>query len=192
MPLPFAVPFGLLVGASLAWLARAELARSEVPPWLSRAFFITLGYALLVVGPVLGYFVAFHGDWAYLFLVSKDRIPSAVDLLLVLFAALHIPLGFALAAPLAAARRSTPLLRVSAALALVLALSAVVLARRLGTSATLAQFRGGFGAVPIAKSALGPGLLTSWVALAAGYAWTATALGRVRRRANPAANPARR
>lgn len=183
MPLPFAIPFGLLVGVSLAWLARAELAKSEVAPWLSRPFFVTLGFALLVVAPVLGYFVTFHGDWAWLYLFDAARVPSAIDLVLVVAAALHVALGFVLAASFPGTRRATLLLRASVAVALAMAVAALVLSRRLGTSATLAQFRGGYGAVPVAKSALGRGVLLSWLALAGGYAWAVHALGRLRRRA---------
>jgi hypothetical protein len=51
-----------------------------------------------------------------------------------------------------------------------------VAGHRLGVSASYAQYHGGFGAVPIGKSLLGRGVLLSWLALAAGYAWSAHVL----------------
>ncbi|AKV03867.1 hypothetical protein AKJ09_10530 [Labilithrix luteola] len=182
MPLPFAIPVGLLVGMTLAWLARSELARSEVPLVLARPFLVALGLSVLVFAPVVGYFAAFHGDWAYLYLVRWNRVPSALDLAFVLVAAAQIPLGFALASPWAIAKRSSRFLTASAiALGVVLAASAVT-ARRLGVSATYAQYQGGFGAVPIGRSPLGRGVLLSWAVLAAGYAWTAHVLRSARSR----------
>src|SRR5258705_10681645 len=97
MPLPLALPFALACGLTLAWVARAELARSEVPLVLARPFLVALGLGAIVFAPVVGYFVALHGDWAYLYLVRSGRVPSAVDLLLVVVAALQVPLGFAIA-----------------------------------------------------------------------------------------------
>src|SRR4029079_14589911 len=120
MPLPFAFPLGLVLGMTLAWLARAELARSEVPLVLARPFLISLGLGTIVFAPVVGYFAALHGDWAYLYLVRWSGVPSAVDLLLVVLAALTIPLGFAIATPWAIARRGTRVLQVNAAVAMLL------------------------------------------------------------------------
>lgn len=165
-------------------MARSELARSEVPLVLSRPFLVALAFALLVLLPVLGWFVAVHGDWAYLYLVDTSRVPSAVDLVLAVLGALHVPLGFALAAPLAVARRPVRLLWAGAALACVVAVACAALSRRLGTSASFAQWAGGFGLVPIGQSPLGRGVLTSWVALAAGFGWASLAVrsGRTSRR----------
>src|SRR5262245_26570628 len=109
MPLPFAVPIGLLLGMSLAWLARVELARSEVPLVLARPFLVAVGLGAIVYAPVVAYFVARHGDWAYLYLVRFSRIPSAVDLALIILAAAQLPLGFAVATPWAIAKRGPAL-----------------------------------------------------------------------------------
>jgi hypothetical protein len=114
MPLPFALPVGLLLGMTLAWVARAELARSEVPLVLARPFLVALGLGVTVFAPVVGYFAALHGDWAYLYLVPWSRVPSAVDLVLVLVAALQVPLGFAIGTPWAIAKRGTRVLQLSA------------------------------------------------------------------------------
>jgi hypothetical protein len=182
MPLPFALPVGLLLGMTLAWVARAELARSEVSLVLARPFLVALGLGGLVFAPAVGYFAALHGDWAYLYLVRWSRVPSALDLFLVLVAALQVPLGFAIATPWAIAKRGTRVLKVSAALAALLVVAGVILARRLSVSASFAQYHGGFGAVPLGRSPLGRGILLSWVALALGYAWSLHVLRSVRRR----------
>jgi hypothetical protein len=182
MPLPLAIPVGLLLGMALAWLARAELARSEVPLVLARPFLIALGLGALVFAPVVGYFAAWHGDWTYLYLVSASRVPSAVDLLLVLVAAGQIPLGFAIATPWAIARRSARVFQVMAAIAGVLVIASAVFARRLSISASWAQYHGGFGGAPLGRSTLGQGILLSWIALAVAYAWSVHALRSSRQR----------
>lgn len=171
MPLPFALPIGLLIGMSLAWLARVELARSEVPLVLARPFLVAVGLATIVYAPVIAYFVARHGDWAYLYLFRFNQVPSAIDLALVVVAAAQLPLGFALAAPWAIARRGPGLLKIGAATGALLLVASFIVARRLSVSASYAQFHAGFGIVPLGKTALGRGVLLSWVALLAGYGW---------------------
>lgn len=178
MPLPLAIPFGLLVGMSLAWMARAELARSEVPLVLARPFLVALGFAALVVAPVLGYFAALHGDWAYLYLVPWARVPSAVDLVVVAVAAAQVPLGFALSVPWAIAKRSDRFVQAGAACAAVGAALCALSWPRLSVSASYAQFHGAFGVVPIGQSSLGRGVLASWGALALGFGWSARVLRR--------------
>jgi hypothetical protein len=172
MPLPFALPVGLLMGLTLAWFARAELARSDVSLILTRPFLATIGLAALIFGPVVGYFTAFHADWAYLYLVRPSRIPSAVDLVLVMLAAAQIPLGFVIAAPWAIAKRSARVLKVTVALAAPLLMGCVVFSRRLQVAATFAQFHGAYGTSALGGTPLGRGILLSWVALALGFAWS--------------------
>jgi hypothetical protein len=176
MPLPFALPIGLILGMSLAWLARVELARSEVPLVLARPFLVAVGFGAIVYAPVVAYFLVRHGDWAYLYLVRQGEIPSAVDLALVLVAALQLPLGFAVAAPWAIAKRGPALLKVGAAAGAVLLALCVLGARRLSVSASYAQYHAAFGVAPLGKSPLGRGVLLSWVVLLAGYAWSARVL----------------
>jgi hypothetical protein len=182
MPLPFAFPVGLIIGMTLAWVARAELARSEVVLVLARPFLVAVGLSAIVYAPVVGYFAALHGDWTYLYLVRWSRVPSAVDLLLVVLAAVQVPLGFAIATPWAIAKRGTRILQVSAGVATVLVIACAIFARRLAVSASFAQYHGGFGAVPIGRSPLGRGILLSWLALALAYAWSLHALRSPRRR----------
>lgn len=176
MPLPFAYPVGLLIGMSLAWLARVELARSEVPLVLARPFLVALGLGFVVYAPVVAYFVAMHGDWAYLYLLRFGRVPSAVDLALVVAAAAHVPFGFALATPWALSKRGPALLKAGAAVGLLVVALAALAARRLAISASFAQFHEGFGVMPIAETPLGRGVLLSWVALLLAYALSAHAL----------------
>ncbi len=172
MPVPFAIPVGLLLGMTLAWVARAELARSELPLVLARPFLVALGFGFVVLAPVVGYFAALHGDWAYLYLVRWSRVPSALDLAFVAGCAMAVPVGFAIATPLAIARRGTRLLQINAAVAAVLIVAGAVFARRLSVSASFAQYHGGFGGVPLGRSPLGRGILLSWTALALAYAWS--------------------
>jgi hypothetical protein len=181
MPLPFAIPVGLLLGIALAWVARAELARSEVALLLARPFLVAVAFGVIVFAPVVGYFAALHGDWSYLYLVSWSHVPSAVDLFLVLVAAAALPLGFAIAAPWAIARRGTRVLKVTAGVGGALVVACAVFARRLAVSASFAQFHGGFGGVATSRSPLGRGILLSWIALALAYAWSLHALRSPRR-----------
>ena len=176
MPLPLALPISLLIGMSLAWLARVELARSEVPLVLTRPFLVAAGLGAIVHAPVLAYFVTMHGDWTYLYLVRFSRIPSAVDLALVCLAAVQVPLGFALASPWAIAKRGPALLKAGAVVGALLVVACIVAARRLSVSASYAQYHAGFGVVPLGQSPLGRGVLLSWVALLAGYGWSAHVL----------------
>lgn len=176
MPLPLALPFALLVGMSLAWLARFELARSEVPLVLARPFLISVGLAFLVYGPVVGYFVTMHGDWSYLYLVRFRQIPSAVDLVLILVAAAHIPIGFALASPWAIAKRGPALLKLGAVIGALVVVVCIMVSRRLLVSASYVQFHGGFGIAPLGKTALGRGVLLGWLALLGGFGWSAHVL----------------
>jgi hypothetical protein len=183
MPLPFAFPVGLLVGMTLVWFARGELSRSEGPLVLARPFLLCAMLAAFVFAPVVGYFAALHGDWAYVYLVRSSRVPSAVDLTLVLLSAAQIPVGFAVAAPWVMAKRNSPLLAVFGVLFGLVLIACVLSARRLGLSATYAQYHGDFGTVPIGRSLLSRGVLLGWAALVFGYAWTVRALRISKRRA---------
>ncbi len=176
MPLPLALPIGLLIGMSLAWLARVELARSEVPLVLARPFLVAAALGAIVHAPVVGYFVAMHGDWSYLYLIRFSRIPSAVDLTLVVVAAAQVPLGFALASPWAMAKRGPALLKIGVAIGALLLAGCIIASRRLAVSASYAQFHAGFAVMPLGKTPLGRAVLLSWAALLAGYAWSAHVL----------------
>jgi hypothetical protein len=184
MPLPFAPFVGLALGATFAWVAAQELSRTEGPIVASRAFAIVAAFAALVWVPVLGYFVAFHGDWSYLYLVPWRRVPSAIDLGGVLFAGLTVVAGFALSVEPIRKRRFAPVVgAIVAPLALVIA-GLTLTARRLGVSGTYAQFQGDFGTETIGSSPLGKGVLFMGAVLAAAVAWTALSLVRTGARAS--------
>ena len=102
MPLPVAPLVGWLLGVWLAWAAREDRPADDRPLLLSRPLLVSVALAAFVFGPVVGYFNAFHGDWSYLYVVAWHRVPSAIDLVLVLLASATLPFG--LAAGRAAAR----------------------------------------------------------------------------------------
>jgi hypothetical protein len=179
VPIAFAPFFGLALGAALAWIAAAELARDDGPIVASRSFAIVAAFAGLVWVPVVGYFVAFHGDWSYLYVVPWRRVPSAIDLGLVLLAGAAVVGSFWLAVEPVRRRRFGP---VVAAIVgpTVLAVAGLSLAtRRLAVSGTYAQFHGDFGTQPISASPLGKGVLLMGVVLALGIAWTVRWLNRM-------------
>ncbi len=182
MPLPFALPVGLLLGITLAWLSRVELTRADAPLLFARPFLVALGFGALVFAPVVGYFAALHGDWSYLYLLRWGRVPSAVDVILVFFAGLQVPLGFALAAPWAIAKRGTLFAQVSGALLALLAIAFAICARRLEVSGSYAQYHGAFGTAPVSRSPLGRGILLSWLALSLAFAWSIHVLRPLRAR----------
>lgn len=181
MPILFAPLGGVLLGALLAWFARAELAREEGPLALSRPFAITALFAAFVYGPIVGYFAAFHGDWAYLYWIPSRAVPSAIDLALVLLAMTTIPIAFAVAARPARGQRLAVVGAIGGVPAVLLTLLVIALQHRLSTSASYAQFHGDFGTEAITASALGRGVL--WMALAGmlGLAWAVWSIRAERR-----------
>jgi hypothetical protein len=179
VPIPIAWLVAFALGAAYARVAQAEIARSEGPLVASRPMAIVLGFAGLVFLPVAAYFAAFHGDWAYLYFVTWQNIPSAVDLALVLAATSMVPAGFVASVGLIRARRSRAARGLAVLIGLPLALAAIlaaVFAHRLGVSASAAQYSGGFGVEPIAHSVLGKGVLWGLLALGAGVGWAMRAL----------------
>jgi len=140
---------------------------------------VVVGFSSLVLFPVAGYFAAFHGDWAYLYFVNWQNVPSAIDLALVLLAAALAPAGFAAAVLFIRARRSRASQAISVLVGLPVGLAAIlaiVFARRLAVSASAAQYAGGFGVEPIATSALGKGVLCALLAVAGGAGWAVRTL----------------
>jgi hypothetical protein len=179
VPIPFAPLVGLALGAVLAWIAAPELARVDGPVIASRPFAIVAAFAGLVWLPATGYFVAFHGDWAYLYVVPWQRVPSAVDLGLVLLAGAAVVGGFWLAVRPVRKRRTGPVVAMVAVPGAVAIAGLTLSARRLGVSGTYAQFHGDFGTEPIGASVLGKGVVVMGVLLALAIAWTVRALLRM-------------
>jgi len=180
VPIPFAPLVGFALGAILAWVAAPELAR-EGPIVASRSFVIVAAFAGLVWLPVVAYFVAFHGDWSYLYVIAWRRIPSAIDLGLVLLAAATVVGGFVGAVKPVRKRRFGPVAALVGTPSALAVVGIVVAARRLAVSGTFAQFHGDFGTEPIGASALGKGVLVMGIVLSVGLAWTAASLARLSR-----------
>lgn len=179
MPIVFAPLVGLLLGSALAWAASSELVSSEGPVALSRPFGVVVAFAAFVWFPVVGYFAAFHGDWSYLYLVSSRRVPSAIDLVLVLAAsAIVVGAFWATAHPLRK-RRLAPVFAMMAAPAVLLLVALPLSLRRLAVSGTFAQFHGDFGTEPIGASVLGKGVLLMGFLLVLGVGWTVHSLARM-------------
>jgi hypothetical protein len=179
VPIPFALPFGFALGAALAWIAAPELTRDDGPIALTRPFAVVASFAAMLWLPIVGYFVAFHGDWSYLYLVAGRRVPSAVDFGLVLLSAAAVLGGFFLAVTPVRKRRLGPV----AAMVVTpgaLALAVVALSvRRLAVSGTYAQFHGDFGTEPIAASTLGKGVLLMATLFTLGLAWVVRSIARM-------------
>ncbi len=176
MPIVLAVLAGFLLGVAFAWMARVELGRVDGPVVASRAFTVVLGFAALVYGPLVGYFVAFHGDWTYGYAVAWHRVPSAVDLALVLLAGASVLIGVVAAAHAARARRLNAVAWLAAVPAAGFALALAWGGPRLAVSATYAQYHGGFGVLPIGAAALGRAILVMGAVLALGLGWAVRAL----------------
>lgn len=165
-----------------AWLARSELSRADMRLYESRAMRVVLGFATLVFAPVVAYFAIWYGDWAYLYLVSWRRVPSAVDLFLVAIGSASVLGGFAAAAPFARAKKLGPLGAIFGTPLVLLLLLVLGFQKRLGTSGSFAQFHGGFGTEPITQTDLGRGLLWMLAVLVLGIAWSVRLLRTLARR----------
>jgi hypothetical protein len=179
VPIPFAPLIGLALGSALAWVASPEVGRDDGPIALSRPFAVVGAFAALLWLPVVGYFVAFHGDWSYLYLVPWRRVPSAIDLGLVLLSAAAVLAGFWLAVRSVRKRRLAPLVVMVVAPAALAVLGFTLAVHRLGVSGTYAQFHGEFGTEPIGASTLGKGVLLMGAVLTLGLAWTVRSLVRM-------------
>jgi hypothetical protein len=178
VPILFAPLVGFLVGVILAWVSRDELARSEGPLVLTRPVLLAAAFAFFVYAPLVGYFAMFHGDWAYLYLYPHARIPSAIDLSLVLVSGLTVPAGSMVAAPAARSKKLGVVVRLGAVPATLAAGLFAWGARRLAVSGTYAEFHGSFGTSPIGASTLGRGVLFMTIVAALGMGWTLRSLGR--------------
>jgi hypothetical protein len=176
MPIPLAPLVGLALGAALAWVAGPELARDDGPIALSRPFLVVAAFALLVWLPAVGYFLACHTDWSYLYLVPSRSVPAAVDMALALLAAAAVAGGFRLAAPAVRRRRAGPVVALVVVPGAVSAVACALAGRRLAVSGTFAQFHGDFGTEPIVASTLGKGVLFMGIVVAVGVAWVVRAL----------------
>jgi hypothetical protein len=173
MPVLIALPFGLCLGVSFAWLARRELRRVTTGELGSRGLAIATLFALLVFAPVSAYFLAFEPDWCLAYLVDTAQASSALPPALLLLSLASVPGGFLLGRLLLErAHDEASLLRALSGGA-VLTLGAVMLGlRRFAVQGTYAQFHGDFGTQPLAGSSLGYAvlLLGFWLTAGLGFA----------------------
>ena len=192
MPAPLAPLIGFVLGVAFAWWAREELARSQGTGAGigSRSLVIVTLFATVVFAPIGSYFLAFEADWSYAYFIDTRRIPSALQLALVLLDAASVPVGFVVAASHARARKLVPLLTLGTPPILVVLIGTAAFAGRLSIQASYAQFHGDFGTRPVAGSSLGYALLWMDTLLVLGSVWTIRQVQRLTVRARAATLPA--
>jgi hypothetical protein len=165
MPVFLAPLFALFTGSLFAWVGRDGAARDRARE--RRAILVAGGYSLLIFVPALSWFLAFYGDWSYLYLVPAERIPSAVDAMLVGAAALLVPgVTLALVGRRAGTQDLVPRVVVASGTLFLLAFGLAW--RRVAVHATYAQFHGDFGRTRIAGTPLGATFVLAVLVLAAG------------------------
>ena len=146
---------GFLLGMTFARSSAEELTADPTTVFGARCFVVTMLFAALLFAPASAYYMAFHGDWAFAYMLDASRVPSAVVLALVLFNGGCVTAGFVVAAPLVRRHNTKGLLTVAGVLSLVVLVLLLLFARRLGVAATYAQYRGGFGVRSLAGTPLG-------------------------------------
>lgn len=159
MPAFIAPLLGLVLGAVFAWASADELSTDPTSVLGTRSLVVATLFSILVFAPAAGYFVAFDGDWAFAYLINTKRVPSAAVLAFVLIDAISVPVGFVIAAPHARRRHLRNLLSLGALPTFVSVLFVMIFARRLSTSASYAQYHGGFGTQSVAGTPLGYALV---------------------------------
>jgi hypothetical protein len=182
MPAPFAPLLGFALGIAFAWWAREELARTAVSGGVgTRSLAIVTLFATLVFAPINAYFLAFEADWSYAYFVDTRRIPSALQLALVLLDAVSVPVGFVVAASHAKSRKLVALLTLAGPALAVVFVGLVLTAGRLAIQASYAQYHGDFGTRSVAGSSLGYALLWMDTLLVLGIVWTGRQVQRLGR-----------
>lgn len=153
MPLPLAPLIAFAIGVFLAWRSRTETNHDD-SLWNLHTLAVTL-YAFMVFAPVTAYFAVFATDWSFAYFFEGRRVPSALSLALILFAATALVGGF-VAGRRALERHAPGELAWLAGFPLALVVTAfAALYDRLGVDATYDQFVSNFGREPIFTSRLG-------------------------------------
>jgi len=178
MPVLIALPFGLCVGVSFAWLSRRELRR--VTPGPGRGLAIAVLFGLFVFAPVSAYFLAFEPDWCLAYLVDTSQASAALGPALLLLEVASVPGGFLLGSwVLGQSADEVILLRVLSA-SVIVTLAAVMLGlRRFAVQGSYLQYHGDFGTQPLAGSSLGYAVLLLGFWLTAGLAFAVWNLRRL-------------
>ena len=172
MPAMVAPLLAFVLGLAFAWSASEELASDPTSVVTTRSLLVSTLFAVLVFAPAAGYFLVFHGDWAFAYLADTRRLPSAVVLALALVDAALVPAGFVVGAPFARQRRLKRLLTIAAGPTFLALMLMLVFARRWGSSASYTQFQGDFGVQSVAGTPLGYALVWMNGVLAAAVALT--------------------
>jgi len=175
---PISPLLGLVLGLFFGWAARGPNT-ANVGSLSSRALLVVILFSLLVFAPICSYFLAFAPDWTYAYLVDSERLPSTVDLALVLINAASVPAGFLLATHQSKSRPRATITRLGFAPALICLLFITISIKRLGVDASYAQYHGDFGTRPLAGSPLGYSVLWMLLVLGGATAWTAHSLTRI-------------
>ncbi|GAC1352620.1 MAG: hypothetical protein NVS3B20_17280 [Polyangiales bacterium] len=176
MPLPLAPLVAALIGVAFGLIGRDEIRRTSASPFATRGFLIVALCSLLLLGPALGYFIAFYPDWAYAYLLQGERVPSAFDLLEVVVIALIPPAAFAWTARALRRHAVRELVRGAAALVVLLAVAVALTGPRLIVATTFQTFREGYDLKPIGGTSLGVSILWIDGCLLAGLMWAASRL----------------
>jgi hypothetical protein len=128
-------------------------------------------FGLLTFLPIHAFFLMRYGDWSYAYLGPSSRVPSALELLLLVFVTGLLLVGHELLVRARATQRG-PLLRGICGAGLgVMLLLVVVLGRRWGTLGTYAQYKGAFGLRPAFPSGFGIVVLSAWTFAGVAFHW---------------------
>ena len=179
MPLPLAPLFAALVGLTFGLVGRDEIRRSNAAATALRGFSVVGLVSLFVLMPAVAYFVAFYPDWSYAYIAPAARVPSAIDLLLVLAIGAIPSLTYAWV--VGALRRHAVRIVIRVAITLVTAAVVVgaVLSPRLLVSATTQGYADAVEVVPLGGTSLGVSIFWIDACLAAGTIWAARKLRQV-------------
>jgi len=156
------------LGLALALLARDRIRADG--PFNGPAFLLVLLHAAGVVAPVALYFYSVHPAWSWHYLVDPAKVPGLALFPLVIAHGALVIGGWYGGATLLRNDRGRIGLYILGGLGAVLLVLLLVLSRRLGTSATYADFKAGHGA-GLLDVELGYALIVSLMATfgSAGY-----------------------
>jgi hypothetical protein len=168
VPATSAPLLGFALGAGLYWSVARQLAR-PIRPIAGGSLLIATILGLFAYAPAVALLLVAEPDWGYAYLIPADQLPRWLTPLLVLVAAVSVPLGFGAALR---ACRGRPAFVKSWFWAPCIAgwAPVIVLAPRLAVQASFEQFHGDFGVQRLVGGPLGYLLVWSLVGLA-GATW---------------------
>lgn len=179
MPVPLVIFAGVLLGLAFARSAFPSLSRGSAPSYANPAFTLSGAFALLVFAPIAGISVAMAPDWSLAYVINSQHVPFIIETLVVILAALLVPVGFLWGASLIQKRRTQALGRLIMFWSIGTTGVTMLLWRRLGTVGTFDQYRGDFGTHPLAGSTMGYVVLGLLMILGFATAFTLFALSKM-------------